>query len=134
MGALSNSGRKTANFAGFYKGIQSAGAAISWRIDAMDYSYLTQFAITWSLLAGSLVIAAPVIFLNIKEATSIDDDLIDTDLKYADIMPQAILLDEDKHHFGGHNSSTYTRHPFNCAEDHIELPHLRCEKDSEEMV
>lgn len=134
MGALSNSGRKTANFAGFYKGIQSAGAAIAWRIDAMEYPYLTQFAITWSLLAGSLVVAAPVIFLNIKEATSIDDDLIDTDLNYADIMPQAILLDEDKHYNGGHSSSTDTRRPFNPTRDDMELPHLRHEKNSEDMA
>lgn len=31
MGALTNNSRKLANFAGFYKGIQSAGAAIAWR-------------------------------------------------------------------------------------------------------
>lgn len=31
MGSLSNNSRKLANFAGFYKGIQSAGAAITWR-------------------------------------------------------------------------------------------------------
>ena len=31
MGSLSNNGRKLANFAGFYKGIQSAGAAGMWR-------------------------------------------------------------------------------------------------------
>lgn len=134
MGALSNSGRKTANFAGFYKGIQSAGAAIAWRIDAMDYPYLTQFAITWSLLAGSLVVAAPVIFLNIKEATSIDDDILDTDLNYADIIPQAILLDEDKNYHGGHSSSTDTRRPFNPTTDDMELPHLRHEKNSEDLV
>lgn len=31
MGSLTNNGRKLANFAGFYKGIQSAGAAGMWR-------------------------------------------------------------------------------------------------------
>ena len=31
MGSLSNNARKLANFAGFYKGIQSAGAAGMWR-------------------------------------------------------------------------------------------------------
>jgi hypothetical protein len=31
MGSLTNNSRKLANFAGFYKGIQSAGAAITWR-------------------------------------------------------------------------------------------------------
>lgn len=39
MGALSNSGRKTANMAGFYKGIQSAGAAIFWALDGHKVSY-----------------------------------------------------------------------------------------------
>lgn len=31
MGSLTNNSRKLANFAGFYKGIQSAGQAIAWR-------------------------------------------------------------------------------------------------------
>ena len=31
MGSLSNNARKLANFAGFYKGIQSAGGAGMWR-------------------------------------------------------------------------------------------------------
>lgn len=31
MGSLSNNSRKLANFAGFYKGIQSVGQAITWR-------------------------------------------------------------------------------------------------------
>lgn len=48
MGALSNSGRKTANMAGFYKGIQSAGAAIFWRLNAMEISYTALFASTVS--------------------------------------------------------------------------------------
>lgn len=39
MGALSNEPRKLAYFAGFYKGIQSAGAAVVWRLDAAGYSY-----------------------------------------------------------------------------------------------
>lgn len=136
MGALSNSGRKTANFAGFYKGIQSAGAAISWRIDAMDYSYATQFAITWALLAGSLVIASPVIFMKIKDATDIDDDLVDTDLNYADVMPQALIIDKNDQFLrqGYQNNSAYPRHAYNSNMDDIELPQLRHEKTSDEIV
>ncbi|QSZ32037.1 hypothetical protein DSL72_001606 [Monilinia vaccinii-corymbosi] len=136
MGALSNSGRKTANFAGFYKGIQSAGAAIAWRFDAMEYSYATQFAITWALLAGSLVVASPVIFMNIKDATDIVDDLVDTDLNYADVMPQALIIDKDDKflHQGAQSTSAYPRHPYNSNLDEMELPHLRHEMKSENMV
>lgn len=39
MGALSNDPRKLAYFAGFYKGIQSAGAAVVWRLDAVKTSF-----------------------------------------------------------------------------------------------
>ena len=49
MGAMSNSSRKTANMAGFYKGIQSAGAAIFWRLDGIKIEFNTMFAVTVSL-------------------------------------------------------------------------------------
>jgi hypothetical protein len=46
MGALSNSGRKAANLTGFYKGIQSAGAAVFWRLDGLKTPFDTMFAAT----------------------------------------------------------------------------------------
>jgi hypothetical protein len=48
MGALSNSGRKTANIAGFYKGIQSGFAAIMWALDSAHVSYNAIFGVTVS--------------------------------------------------------------------------------------
>ncbi|MCJ1477165.1 hypothetical protein MMC13_005836 [Lambiella insularis] len=75
MGSLSNNSRKLANFAGFYKGIQSAGAAIMYRIDALEAPYINEFASCWALLAGSLLIAAPVILLKIKDTVPIEEDL-----------------------------------------------------------
>lgn len=48
MGALSNSGRKAANLAGFYKGIQSAGAAVFWRLDGLKKPFDTMFGATVS--------------------------------------------------------------------------------------
>lgn len=75
MGALSNNSRKSANLAGFYKGIQSAGAAIFWRLDGLGKPYNTLFGATWGLLVGALVIAAPVIFLKIKDTVPLEDDL-----------------------------------------------------------
>lgn len=46
MGALSNSGRKSANYAGLYKGIQSTGAAIWWDLDARLIPVNTMFGAT----------------------------------------------------------------------------------------
>ncbi len=46
MGALSNSGRKAANIVGFYKGIQSAGGAVSWRLDGLAKPFNVIFGFT----------------------------------------------------------------------------------------
>jgi hypothetical protein len=89
MGALTNNGRKTANFAGFYKGIQSAGAAICWAIDSANTAYTAEFASCWALLVGSLLIAAPVIFLKIKDHVTIEEDLKFSDEVLEDVMPAA---------------------------------------------
>lgn len=59
MGALSNSGRKTANLAGFYKGIQSAGAAIFWRLHDLGIEEMTLLGITVSCESISTFCATP---------------------------------------------------------------------------
>ncbi|KAL6830400.1 major facilitator superfamily domain-containing protein [Trichoderma sp. SZMC 28015] len=86
MGSLSNSGRKTANMAGFYKSFQSVGAAIFWRLDALTTPYMTMFAATWGVLAGSLLLAAPVVFLKIKDHVSIEEDLKFSDETIEDVV------------------------------------------------
>lgn len=65
MGALSNNSRRLANYAGFYKGIQSAGAAIMWRMDGLKVPYMSEFGSCWGLLAGSLLLALPVILVRL---------------------------------------------------------------------
>lgn len=90
MGALTNNGRKLANFAGFYKGIQSAGAAITWRLDALKIPYMNEFASCWGLLAGSLVVAAPVIFTKVRDTVPLEDDL-----KFSDETVQEVAATKD---------------------------------------
>jgi MFS family permease len=51
MGAISNSGRKTANLAGFYKGLQSAGAAVWWDMDRRGMAYNKIFGATVRFLS-----------------------------------------------------------------------------------
>ncbi|KAK7416274.1 hypothetical protein QQX98_005345 [Neonectria punicea] len=86
MGALSNNGRKAANLAGFYKGIQSAGAAIFWRLDGLGKPYDTIFGATWGCLAASLLIGAPVILMRIKDSVSVEEDLKFSDETIADVV------------------------------------------------
>lgn len=90
MGALSNSGRRCANYIGFYKGIQSAGAAISNNLDARKVSFEAQFISNWVLLAASLIIASPVIFLKIRDHVGVEQDLEGTDETMADVAPHVV--------------------------------------------
>lgn len=87
MGALTNNGRKLANFAGFYKGIQSAGSAIIWRLDGVKKPYINLFASCWALLGGSLLIALPLILTKIKDHVTIEEDLKFSDETYQDVAP-----------------------------------------------
>jgi hypothetical protein len=86
MGAITNNSRKLANFAGFYKGIQSAGAAIIWRLDGYKLPYMNLFISCWVLLAGSLVIALPVMVLKIKDTVPIEEDLKFSDETIEDVI------------------------------------------------
>lgn len=87
MGALTNNGRKLANFAGFYKGIQSAGQAVAFRIDALKVPFMDEFASNWGLLAGSLLLAAPLILLKIKDTVPLEEDLKFSDETLEDVKP-----------------------------------------------
>ncbi|OQR92273.1 hypothetical protein ACHHYP_03864 [Achlya hypogyna] len=59
IGAMTNDPLELARFVGLYKAFQSAGGAISWRIDVLNVSYMNQLIINWVLMAVSL----PFMFL-----------------------------------------------------------------------
>lgn len=86
LGTFSNNPKKVALYASFYKALQSAFAAIVWRLDALEHSYMTMFASSWGLVIGTLLIAAPVILFRVTEHTDVEEDGIldimdDTELK-----------------------------------------------------
>jgi len=85
---LTNNGRKLANFAGFYKGIQSAGSAIIWRLDGLKRPFMGLFISCWVLLAGSLIISLPLIFFKIEDTSDLEDDLKFSDETIEDVAPQ----------------------------------------------
>ncbi|KAL4940512.1 hypothetical protein BDV06DRAFT_18996 [Aspergillus oleicola] len=90
MGCLSNNGRKLANFAGFYKGIQSAGAAGMWAMDFNNKPLMTMFASCWGLLGAALLIASPIILFKIKDTTDMEDDLKFSDETAQDVTGIAV--------------------------------------------
>ncbi|TFK89271.1 MFS general substrate transporter [Polyporus arcularius HHB13444] len=74
MGAMSNDPAKLANFSGFYKSLQSAGAAGIWRGDAMKLPFMNIFISTWVLLVAGLIFALPMIHMRVKETTEETDE------------------------------------------------------------
>ena len=95
MRAITNNSRKLANFAGFYKGIQSAGAATIWQLDGLDNPspYMNLFVSCWVLLAGSLLIALPVMILNFKDTVPVEEDLKFTDETIEDVIGHKVISD-----------------------------------------
>lgn len=91
MGSLTNNGRKLANFAGFYKGIQSAGAAITWSLDDKGISYMNMFASNWGLLTGSLLVALPVILWKVEDTVPLEKDLAFTDETAAEVEAKVVV-------------------------------------------
>ncbi|OIW27781.1 MFS general substrate transporter [Coniochaeta ligniaria NRRL 30616] len=96
MGSLSNSGRKSANLAGFYKGFQSAGAAVFWALDGQKKPYNTMFGASWGLLGAALLFAAPVIWLKIKDTVTLEEDLKFSDETVEDVAPTDLLAHQNK--------------------------------------
>ena len=87
MGALSNDPRKLAYFAGFYKSIQSAGAAVVWRIDAIGVSFQDIFASSWGLCGAGLIFALPLVWMKITETNVHREDYV---------TPQEVGLEKDE--------------------------------------
>ena len=74
IGCLTNDILVSARYAGFYKGIQSLGAAVAWQVDAHDKKLMDQIIINWVLVVASLILFIPVI-INIKPTLiGVEDD------------------------------------------------------------
>ncbi|TCD71410.1 hypothetical protein EIP91_010116 [Steccherinum ochraceum] len=75
MGVMSSDPATLAHFVGFYKGIQSAGAAGVWRADGEGLSYMNIFVSTWVLLVAGLICAIPMIYMRVKETNQRSEEL-----------------------------------------------------------
>lgn len=69
IGACSNDLSKLGYLAGFYKSIQSAGAAGAFAMDNDKHPFMTNLAVTWGLCAVGMLFVVPVIALRVKEHT-----------------------------------------------------------------
>lgn len=69
IGSLSNDLSKLAHIAGFYKGIQSAGASVAYNQDYNLAPYMTNLAVTWALCGAGLLFALPLLHFRVTDTT-----------------------------------------------------------------
>ena len=60
-------------YVGFYKGIQSAGAAVAWQIDTHKVSYMNQLIVNWVLTTASYTMLVLLVIKAIKDEDEDED-------------------------------------------------------------
>jgi len=67
MGSLSNNSATLSHYSGWYKSIQSAAAAIVWRLDGLKISYKGMYFSTWFILTFACCTTFYVAFFRVQE-------------------------------------------------------------------
>lgn len=67
MGSLSNNSATLSHYSGWYKSIQSAAAAIVWRLDGLKVSYKSMYLSTWIILVVCVLSSFWVVFTKVEE-------------------------------------------------------------------
>ncbi|XP_062225071.1 UNC93-like protein 1 [Phragmites australis] len=67
IGALANDSQILSRYVGFYKGVQSAGAAVAWQVDTHKTSLISQLIVNWALMTVSYPLLALLVFLAVKD-------------------------------------------------------------------
>ncbi|KAL3653762.1 hypothetical protein CASFOL_003443 [Castilleja foliolosa] len=70
IGALADDAEILSRYTGFYKGVQSAGAAVAWQIDTHEVPFLNELITNWALMTVSYPLLALLIIRAVKD----DDD------------------------------------------------------------
>ncbi|GMY07688.1 UNC93-like protein 2 [Fagus crenata] len=67
IGALADDSEILSRYTGFYKGVQSAGAAVAWQVDAHNVSFMSQLIVIWGLTTISYPLLMILVLLAVKD-------------------------------------------------------------------
>lgn len=67
IGALTDDVQMLSRYSGFYKGLQSAGAAVSWHLDTVGMPLMSELVTNWALMSISLPLLIAVLVLGVKD-------------------------------------------------------------------
>lgn len=78
MSSMTNDSFRLARMSGFYKSIQSAGAAVSYGMEAVATPYLTELIVSWMLILVSLPLSLIAIW-RIKDTNYVEESMVRVD-------------------------------------------------------
>ncbi|KAL4342515.1 hypothetical protein GQ457_08G012940 [Hibiscus cannabinus] len=81
IGALADDSQTLSRYSGFYKGVQSAGAAVAWQVDTHKVPLLSQLIVNWSLTTISYPLLVLLVMLAVKD----DNKTLDETVKEATV-------------------------------------------------
>ncbi|CAM8898296.1 unnamed protein product [Rhodiola kirilowii] len=67
IGALGNESETLSRYVGFYKGVQSAGGAVAWQVDAHKVPFLSQLIVNWVLTTVSFPLLGVLVWLAVED-------------------------------------------------------------------
>ncbi|XP_052188021.1 UNC93-like protein 1 [Diospyros lotus] len=74
IGALADDSETLSRYTGFYKGVQSAGAAVAWQIDVHNVPFLFQLISNWVMTTISYPLLALLVMLAVKDEAPIETE------------------------------------------------------------
>jgi hypothetical protein len=71
-----------------------------WSLDRHELSFMNEYASNFGLLCGSILVAAPVVFLKIRDTITVEEEIEGTDETLEDVLPPGTV--EQKRMGGAH--------------------------------
>ncbi|KAL2527793.1 UNC93-like protein 2 [Abeliophyllum distichum] len=72
IGALADDSEILSRYTGFYKGVQSAGAAVAWQVDTQKVPFLNELLVNWALLTVSYPLLVVVVMRAVKDDVEVE--------------------------------------------------------------
>ncbi|KAF5177483.1 Unc93-like protein [Thalictrum thalictroides] len=70
IGTLADDSVTLSRYVGFYKGVQSAGAAVAWQVDTHKVSLMSQLVVNWSMTTVSYPLLVVLVMLAVKDPSN----------------------------------------------------------------
>ncbi|KAK6936584.1 Ion channel regulatory protein, UNC-93 [Dillenia turbinata] len=87
IGTLADDSETLSRYTGFYKGVQSAGAAVAWQMDTLKVSLLSELVVNWGLMTLSYPFLIVLVYFamtdqteNMEETTKATDPSLDNSI------------------------------------------------------